>query len=53
MIVGVPREIKNNEYRVGLVPAGVHAFVERGHKVLIEAGAGLGSGIPDEDYEAA
>lgn len=53
MIVGVPREIKNNEYRVGLVPAGVHSFVKQGHKVLVEAGAGLGSGIADEDFEAA
>ena len=53
MLIGVPREIKNNEYRVGLTPAGVHAFVEAKHKVLVEAGAGLGSGIPDEDYEKA
>ncbi|MCA8938775.1 MAG: alanine dehydrogenase, partial [Planctomycetes bacterium] len=53
MIVGVPREIKNNEYRVGLTPAGVHTFVAAGHKVIVEAGAGLGCGILDADYEEA
>jgi alanine dehydrogenase len=53
MIVGVPREVKNNEYRVGLVPAGVHSFVKAGHQVLVEAGAGLGSGISDEEYVKA
>jgi alanine dehydrogenase len=53
MIVGIPREIKDHEYRVGMVPAGVHSLVEAGHKVLVEVGAGLGSGIPDEDYEVA
>ena len=53
MIVGIPREIKNNEYRVSLVPAGVDSFIEAGHEVVIEVGAGLGSGILDEDYERA
>ena len=53
MIVGVPKEIKNNEYRVSLVPAGVRALVERGHKVIVEASAGEGSGISDEEYLAA
>ena len=53
MIIGVPREIKDHEYRVGMVPAGVHSMVESGHKVLVEIGAGLGSGILDDDYEAA
>lgn len=53
MIIGVPREIKNNEFRVGLVPAGVEAFIQRGHTVLVEAGAGLGSGILDETFEVA
>jgi alanine dehydrogenase len=53
MIVGIPREIKDHEYRVGMVPAGVHALVEAGHKVLVEVGAGLGSGIQDDDYEFA
>jgi len=53
MIVGIPREIKDHEYRVGMVPAGVNALVEAGHQVLVEVGAGLGSGIADEDYEVA
>lgn len=50
MIVGVPREIKPGEQRVAITPAGVHALVERGHRALIEVGAGLGSGIRDQDY---
>ncbi|HEY8486493.1 MAG TPA: alanine dehydrogenase [Limnochordales bacterium] len=53
MVVGVPREIKPGENRVALVPAGVEELVRRGHKVLVEAGAGLGSGIPDEEYRQA
>lgn len=53
MIVGVPREIKTNENRVSLVPSGVAAFVQHGHAVLIEQGAGRGSGIPDEAYRRA
>lgn len=53
MRVGVPREIKNHEYRVGLVPSSVAELVHHGHEVLVEAGAGLGSGIPDADYQAA
>jgi len=53
MIVGVPREIKTGEQRVALTPAGAHALGERGHRVLIEEGAGLGSGIRDEEYAAA
>lgn len=52
MIIGVPKEIKNHENRVALTPAGVKAFVQRGHQVLIERGAGAGSGFPNEDYEA-
>jgi alanine dehydrogenase len=50
MIVGVPKEIKNNEYRVAMVPAGVRALVENGHRVIIEKSAGEGSGISDEEY---
>lgn len=50
MIVGVPREIKSDEYRVALLPVGVEELVRHGHRVLIERGAGLGSGIPDESY---
>ncbi len=50
MIVGVPREIKTDEYRVGMIPAGVEELTGNGHRVLIEKGAGLGSGISDEDF---
>lgn len=53
MIVGIPKEIKNRENRVGLVPSGVRAFVTAGHKVLVQRGAGIGSGILDESYERA
>lgn len=52
MRVGVPREVKNHEYRVAITPAGVHELVRQGHEVLIEGGAGLGSSIPDQDYAA-
>lgn len=50
MIVGVPKEIKQDEYRVAMLPVGVEELVRRGHQVLVEAGAGLGSGIADHDY---
>jgi alanine dehydrogenase len=53
VIVGVPKEIKVREYRVGMVPGAVKALVGSGHKVLVEAGAGVGSGIPDADYARA
>ena len=53
MWVGVPKEIKNNEYRVALTPAGVTELVSAGHDVLVEEGAGLGSGLPDSEYLAA
>lgn len=53
MRVGVPREVKDNEYRVALTPSGVHELVRHGHQVLVESGAGLGSAIPDGDYAAA
>jgi alanine dehydrogenase len=52
MIIGVPKEIKTNENRVALVPAGAEAFVTRGHSVYIEQGAGVGSGFADESYTA-
>jgi alanine dehydrogenase len=52
MIIGVPKEIKTNENRVALVPAGAEAFVTRGHDVYLEQGAGLGSGFPDQAYVA-
>lgn len=50
MIVGVPREIKQDEYRVALIPVGAEELTHAGHRVLVERGAGLGSGIPDELY---
>ncbi len=53
MIVGCVKEIKNNEFRVGLTPDNVKAYVQAGHRVLMEAGAGLGSGFTDAEYEAA
>ena len=53
MIIGVPKEIKNNENRVALTPAGVVSYVQAGHTVLIETGAGLGSAFYDEDYANA
>jgi alanine dehydrogenase len=51
--VGIPREIKNHEYRVAITPAGVHEFVRHGHDVVIETGAGLGSSITDAEYRSA
>ncbi len=53
MLVGVPKEIKNNENRVAMTPAGVQELVARGHQVLIETSAGVGSGFSDSDYQAA
>ncbi len=50
MIVGIPKEIKEDEYRVAILPVGVEELVQRGHKVLVQAGAGLGSGIADHAY---
>ncbi len=50
MIIGVPKEIKNNENRVGMTPAGVEGLVSRGHKVFVENNAGVGSGISNEEY---
>lgn len=52
MLIGVPKEIKVAENRVGLVPAGAQVLCDRGHDVMIEAGAGIGAGIPDSAYEA-
>lgn len=53
MDIGVPKEIKDNEYRVGLVPGGVRALVEAGHRVYVQSGAGEGSGISNEEYKEA
>ena len=53
MLIGVPKEIKNHEYRVGLTPASVQEFLANGHQVLVETGAGAGIGSSDDDYRAA
>src|SRR5215813_3047704 len=53
MIIGVPKEIKDQEYRVGLPPSAAYQLIKRGHRVLVEKGAGAGAGFPDSDYEAA
>ena len=51
--VGIPREVKNHEYRVAITPAGVHEFTRHGHEVFVEHDAGAGSSISDADFEAA
>ncbi|MGD8924130.1 MAG: alanine dehydrogenase, partial [Syntrophobacterales bacterium] len=53
MIIGVPKEIKTEEYRVGVVPVGVRLLANSGHRVLVEQGAGEGAGITDREFEAA
>ena len=53
MKVGIPREIKNHEYRVAITPAGVNEFVRAGHQVFVESGAGVGSSTSDKDFAAA
>lgn len=53
MIIGVPKEIKNNENRVALTPAGAKELIKRGHQVYVQQSAGLGSGFSDQDYSAA
>ena len=53
MIVGVPKEIKAQEHRVGLVPSSVREFVAHGHTVIVESGAGAGINYTDADYEAS
>ncbi len=53
MIIGIPKEIKDNEYRVAMTPGGVHMLVGAGHEVLVQAGAGAGSGFSDEEYARA
>lgn len=53
MLVGIPTEIKNNEYRVAITPAGVAELTRRGHEVIVQAGAGEGSAISDRDFKAA
>ena len=53
MKVGVPKEVKNHEYRVAITPIGVHELTSHGHQVVIEQGAGVGSSISDEEYVGA
>ncbi|MER3555782.1 MAG: alanine dehydrogenase, partial [Meiothermus sp.] len=53
MTIGVPKEVKTLENRVALTPGGVTSLVKRGHRVLVEAGAGLGSGLSDAEYQRA
>jgi alanine dehydrogenase len=53
MRIGVPREVKNHEYRVAITPAGVHELAREGHEVFVESGAGAGSSLPDEEFAAA
>jgi alanine dehydrogenase len=53
MIIGVPKEIKEQEYRVALLPSGAYQLIKRGHTVIVERGAGIGAGSPDAEYEMA
>jgi alanine dehydrogenase len=53
MIIGVPKEIKIQEYRVALLPSAAYQLIKRGHQVVVERGAGVGAGYPDADYERA
>ena len=53
MHVGIPKEVKNNEYRVAITPSGVHELVRNGHEVCVETGAGIGSSITDDEYVRA
>ena len=53
MLVGVPKEIKDNEYRVGIVPSTVRELADTGHRVVVESRAGAGAGFADSDYQAA
>ena len=53
MLIGVPKEVKNHESRVGIVPSGVKGLVDAGHKVMVESSAGLGSSMLDDDYKQA
>ncbi len=53
MIIGVPKEIKDQEYRVALLPSGAYQLIKRGHQVVVERGAGVGAGYPDAEYERA
>ena len=50
MIIGIPREVKDDEYRVAITPAGVRELTSAGHTVYVEAGAGVGSSMPDDEF---
>ena len=53
MIIGIPKEIKDHEYRVALLPSAAYQLIKRGHTVVVERGAGVGAGYPDLEYEHA
>src|SRR5258708_22120039 len=53
MTIGVPKEIKGQEYRVALLPSAAYQLIQRGHQVVVERGAGAGAGYPDADYDQA
>jgi alanine dehydrogenase len=53
MIIGVPKEIKEQEFRVALLPSGAYQLIRRGHEVIVERGAGIGAGYPDAEYREA
>ena len=53
MVIGVPKEIKEQEFRVALLPSAAYQLIKRGHRVVVESGAGAGSGYPDKDYTEA
>ena len=53
MLIGVPKEIKDNEFRVGLVPSTVRELTGNGHQVVVETNAGVGAGLTDDDYKAS
>src|SRR5580704_29280 len=53
MIIGIPKEIKDDEYRVALLPSAAYQLIKRGHEILVERGAGAGAGYPDADYQRA
>ncbi len=53
MIIGVPKEVKDHEYRVALLPSAAYQLIQRGHRVIVQQGAGVGAGYPDQDYQQA
>ena len=53
MVIGVPKEVKQQEFRVALLPSAAYQLIKRGHRVIVEKDAGSGSGYPDKDYQDA